>query len=148
MQAELTAKNFKLDDVEFEVQKIPYADGKEIIDRVRVTLGRLKDLEIRDLGEDADKIGNLLLQAISLFSVQERKELDDLLFKYLKAKLPNAQAYIQVLGNEEVIFAENIFNSYLAATRTFTASFLDSFLASLSISGIETLASSQPAPRT
>lgn len=137
MMESLSSKTFTLGNVEFRVVPIPFAEGREIVDRVRVTLSRLKFSEMRESGTVDSQMGNLFLDAISLLTTSEMMDLQTRLFKYLEAKIPEASAYIPVLGNEELAFDGNVIHPYTATVRTFTASFLDSLLESLLGSGVE-----------
>lgn len=143
IQESLSSKTFQLGETEFLVQDIPFAEGREIVDRVRVTLGRLSGEVINDSADPEVQMGNLLLSAVSMLSTEEMNDLQTRLFKHLEAKIPGAKAPITVLGNEELAFEGNVFNVYTAAVRCFTANFLDYFIASLPKSGTEILDSLQ-----
>lgn len=128
---------FTLGDVEFRVLPVPYAEGKRIVDSVRVVLSRLKDASVSDSGDAQTYAMGIMLDMISMLTVEEREELDRRLFKYLEARLPGGDIYIRVLGNEAAVFKANVFFSYIALVRAFCAGFLDSLRVMLSMCGID-----------
>lgn len=138
----LSAKEFTLGACEYRVLPIPYADGKDIFDRVRVTLGRLKGSLI-NVNQEATEYGaDLMLEMVSLLTLEERALLDDRLFAYVEVRLPSPadgvqSEYIKLRGNEAAAFRDNLMHSYVVLVRAFCASFLDSLVDSLSLLDVE-----------
>lgn len=128
---------FALGDVEYRVLPVPYAEGKHIVDSVRVTLSRLKDATVSDGGDAQGYAIGIMLEMLSMLTIEERQDLDDRLFKYLEAKLPGTEQYVRVRGNEAAVFKANIFHSYVALVRAFCAGFLDSLQGVLSMLGVD-----------
>lgn len=132
----LSDTEFELDGVEFRVLPIPFADGQRIVDEVRVTLRRLKDSMVADSDDVGRLTSSLMLEVVSLFSVEEREALQARLFKYVEVRLPDTGMHVGLLGNESAAFKSNVLNAYVVLVRAFTASFLGSFRGLLSTLGV------------